>query len=154
MRLFSAAFVLGTFVLQRVARLPDEPLIFVAGGMALLAAAVARPGLSRWLCIALAGMTLGYGHGAWRAAERLSDALAFEREGRDLAVTGIVATLPQVTDRGVRFVFHVESGEGVPEWISLSWFTDRESAPPRIVAGQRWSLTVRLRRPRTLANPH
>src|SRR4051812_9359057 len=153
MRVFAAAFVLGSFLLQREARLPDFDFL-AAGAAAVLAMALVRGRAARIATCILAGVVAGYGYAAWRAEIRLEDALAPALEGRDIAVTGVVSSLPQVTDRGVRFVLHVEAGEGVPEWISLTWYAGRDEGPARIEAGQRWSFPVRLKRPRGLANPH
>ena len=153
MRSCAAAFALGCAWLQRESRLPDfHPLVLAA--VALAAAVCVRSRPARLLVLIVAAAGLGYGYAAWRAEVRLADALPAAAEGQDLRVTGIVASLPQVDGRGVRFVLHVEEGAAVPEWISLTWYADREGPPPKIVAGQRWSLVVRLRRPRGLANPH
>ena len=48
----------------------------------------------------------------------------------------------------------------LPTTISLSWYPERAKGldaaipPPRLTAGERWRFTVRLKRPRGLANPH
>ena len=63
----------------------------------------------------------------------------FAWEGRDVALTGWVAGLPQPTERGTRFVFDVEQvdtpGAVVPSHIALTWYADREggraAAAPR-----------------------
>jgi competence protein ComEC len=39
---------------------------------------------------------------------KLADRLAPEWEGRDIELSGVVASLPQVGERGVRFEFDVE----------------------------------------------
>ena len=65
----------------------------------------------------------GFVYAAWRADVRLADELPGEWEGRDVVVTGVVASLPQNFERGVRFVFEPESAEGpVPRRISLAWY--------------------------------
>ncbi len=99
-----------------------------------------------------------------RRAERLADALPRAWEGRDIAIDGIVSGLPQAGERGTRFLFDplgaVTPGARVPSRLSLTWYAPRgagegdASAVPEIRAGQRWLLTVRLKRPRGLANPH
>ena len=153
MRSLVAAFVLGCTALQRESRLPSfHPLWFAVA--ALAAAALVRPSAARVALIIAAGGLLGYGYAAWRAEARLAESLRFAIEGQDVRVRGVVASLPQWDGRGARFILHVEKGDGVPEWISLTWYAGREGAPPRIVAGQRRDLVVRLRRPRGLANPH
>ena len=161
MRLFALAFIAGTFTLQNAMELPQLRfgLLGVAASLALVLVPDARRGLRALLLLA-AGAFIGYGYAAWRAEERLADALPRSMEGADVEVVGIVAGLPQVTDKGVRFLFDVEGGApGVPSAISLSWYTERVKGgdaipPPKIVAGQRWRLTARLKRPRGYANPH
>ena len=153
MRSLVAAFVLGCTLLQHESRLPNFHPIWIAAAV-LAVAAFVRPAPVRMALLLAGGALLGYGYAAWRAEIRLAEALPVALEGRDLHVTGIVASLPQWDTRGVRFVLHVEKGDAVPEWISLTWYAGREGSPPRVVAGQRWDLTVRLRRPRGLANPH
>jgi competence protein ComEC len=102
---------------------------------------------------------LGFCWAAGFAQLRLADRLDPEIEGRDVAIAGVIAGLPQAFERGVRFDFDVESAQaGVPQRIVLSWYGGAfgEEAPdaPRLHAGERWSFTVRLRRPHGSLNPH
>ena len=155
MRLFVLAWLAGAIALQREAGLPG--FAWGACGLAaLLAAALFRNPKLRGAVVIAAGVLCGFGHAAWRAELRLSDELPFRWEGIDVAVTGVVEGLPQVTDANTRFLFEVESSQGVvPRHVSLAWYPDRRAGPPpRIAAGERWRLTVRLKRPRGLANPH
>jgi len=93
---------------------------------------------------------------------RMADWLAPELEGRDLSVVGVVSSLPAHGERGVRFEFEVESAEGarLPRKLLLSWYRSpfTEEAPALLAGnvhpGERWLLTVRLRRPHGLVNPH
>lgn len=165
MRLFILAFVAGTLALQHAAELPELRLV-PAGVAALLALRLLSPGrhLSRGACLLVAGACIGAGVAAWRAEWRLSDALPLAWEGEDIELVGLVAGLPQPTQRGTRFLFEVEriltAGAVVPETLALTWYPERPRAgdaaiaPPRLAAGERWRLTVRLKRPRGLANPH
>ena len=161
MRLFVLAFLLGTFAVQRLPQLPEARVGF-AGVAALLALGLARSRAARTGLLVVAGASLGFGHAAWRAEQRLEDALPFAWEGRDVEVVGIVADLPQARDRGTRFLFDVERvekpGAVVPPRLSLAWYPRSSSAgrvdPPRLAPGERWRLMVRLKRVRGLANPH
>ena len=89
---------------------------------------------------------------------RLADALPLEWEGRDISLTGVVAELPQSGERSVRVRFDVETVRTplarVPGHISLTWYEEAGRPLPDLRAGQRWQLTVRLRRPHGTANPH
>jgi len=162
MRSFVLAFVLGDLMLQHASVLPDaRPGI--AGVAALLTVALVPHG--RWplrgLLLLVAGCSLGIAWPAWRAEMRLAEALPLEWEGRDIEVVGLVADLAQPKETGTRFMFDIERtltpGARVPEHLSLTWFPERgrEAAPlPKLVPGERWHLTVRLKRARGLANPH
>ena len=51
---------------------------------------------------------LGFAYAAGQATWRMADELAFDDEGRDIAVVGVVASLPVRLERGVRFELDVE----------------------------------------------
>ena len=170
MRAFVLAFVLGTLLLQHAPELPYHR-IGLLGVAALLGVALipARHRACRALVLILAGALAGYGWAAWCAEQRLAESLPAALEGHDIEITGLVAALPQPNEKGVRFLFDVESWDGadtpggaarLPSTISLAWYAQRRrddsdaALPPKIVAGQRWTFAVRLKRPRGLANPH
>src|SRR4051812_40477563 len=128
MRLFAAAFLLGTALLQREAALPEFPVL-LAGAAVVLAAFLFRS-IPRAALLACGALLLGYGYAGWRAQSQLADALPFAREGVDVTVSGVIASLPQETARGTRFVFDVERGVDVPAVIALAWYADVNAAPP------------------------
>lgn len=162
MRLFALAFLAGTVLLQQAAELP------ACRGTGLAAALLLAAQLGgRWVrgpLLLAAGLAAGYDLAAWRAEERLADALPPAWEGHDIEVEGVVSGLPQPGERGTRFLFDADRvhtpGAVVPSRVSLTWYAGRgkggEAAipPPEIRAGERWRMTVRLKRPRGLANPH
>ncbi len=157
-------FAVGVGSLQRQGELPaaGQLAFLVAAGIALAFAAWQLAGWRRPAAALLAGALLGCGWAALAAHWRLSDALDARWEGRDITVTGVIATLPQPLDRGARFEFDVEAAEPsqahVPGHVLLVWYNGltpeefQEVAPLR--AGERWRFTVRMRRPHGLANPH
>ncbi|HLW11144.1 MAG TPA: DNA internalization-related competence protein ComEC/Rec2 [Casimicrobiaceae bacterium] len=171
-----AAFAAGATLLQFCARLPPAPsalalVMLVLTGVALVgsAAAPVRAGsvtldsLLRAALVIVAASLLGFCYAAWRADVRLADALPAAWEETDLRVTGIVDELPQNSESGSRFAFALErvltAGAIVPHRISLAWFAPRAaregtpSEPPIVHAGERWTLTVRLKRPHGNVNP-
>jgi len=157
-------FAGGVVWLQQQAGLPA--LSWTWGLVASLSAvtcAVPGGGRLRLVRAALLGAACGaagFALAAWSAHARLADALPAAWEGREIAIVGVVASLPQADERRVRFEFDVEGvttrGASVPRRIILSWWgrgAYREGWM-RVRAGERWQLVVRLRRPRGTANPH
>jgi competence protein ComEC len=142
--------------------------IALAFGLVVLAGlAVLRMRGTRALGLALlAGGLAAWGATGWRAQLRLADALPPALEGRDLEITGVVASLPALRPDGVQFRFDVEAAQldgrvvQVPARIALGWYRgwneDALIAGPQseLRAGQRWRFTVRLRQPHGHVNPH
>ncbi|MCA3185223.1 MAG: DNA internalization-related competence protein ComEC/Rec2 [Cupriavidus sp.] len=177
MRLLLLAFVAGCWLLQQQGTLPRraEWLVGCALAVGLAGAAWASARLRRrWaphvqlaLAAALAVLT-GLGWAAWRADARIDHWLPPEMAGRNLVVEGMVAGLPDTAPHGTRFLFRVErwedggTGQSLPDRLLLTWRDEvsgtGEAAESQQAAalqpGQRYRLTVRLRRPRGLANPH
>ena len=123
----------------------------------------------RWLrdlLLGIAAAAAGHAATELQAASRVADALSPALEGRDIEVVGVVASLPQRGASGLRFRFEVEQahwrGESValPKLLAIGWYSgwheDAAEVQPRdaLRAGQRWRLTVRLRRPHGNFNPH
>jgi len=175
MRWLLLAFALGVLALQQQAELPAARSAAWAGlplAIALAACIVSRYTSDRrgrvarclaLLCAAVAVGLGGFYYAAWRAEVRLADELPAAWEGRDIDVVGVIDELPQVAARGARFAFAVErvttSGAIVPSRLSLGWYGslrgDEAGADvPEVHAGERWQLTVRLKRPHGTVNPH
>jgi competence protein ComEC len=158
-RLILLGFVAGCWVLQRQGGLPAANVLGVAAFLlaALIALAAARLSHRRanWparMLAVLLGLAVGFCWSAWRAQWRMGDWLATQLEARDIEVTGVVSGLPAELAAGARFAFTVEAaprGERVPDRVVLNW----REAPAGLRPGQRYTFTVRLRRPRGLANP-
>jgi competence protein ComEC len=167
MRLNILFFACGVWLLQRQAELPALSAVWwlLASGLAVLL--IPKRGCASRCArhVLVAGLCFGAGF-YWAAAFahfRLGDALPVAEEGRDIRIVGIVASLPQFDSSSVRFEFDVErvlsEGANVPHHIGLTWWgssarDDRPATLPALHAGERWQLTVRLRRPRGTANPN
>ncbi len=124
--------------------------------------------------VAVAALLLALGSSQWRIADRLQDALDPALEGRDLLLTGTIASLPSRSPSGLRFEFRVDAAEdrgealrvgaggagSVPRSVSMAWFTgfheDAVLSPAQLSlqAGQRWRFAVRLRQVHGARNPH
>ena len=150
-----ASFVLGVCVLQAQSQLAPMAVLAIAalGGCALLVAG-ARSKDTRLAAVLIVcgALAAGFGYAGVRAHWRMAEALAPDDEGRDVRITGVVASLPARLDRGVRFEFDVEAQDpqaSVPARILLGWYNAGE--PVR--AGERWRFLVRLKRPHGTVNP-
>lgn len=140
------AFLAGDCLVQG---LPELPAAAWGGALlVLLIAAVA----CRWrmLVCAVAGFAWAWGWAAYALAHDLPAAL----EGEDLQVVGHIASVPKLTPAGPRFLLDVASWTGresmtLPHRIELTWYDGAVELQP----GERWQLTVRLRRRHGNANP-
>jgi competence protein ComEC len=105
-----------------------------------------------------------------RAIHFASTSLAPQLEGRDIAVTGVVAAMPQRNETGIRFRFDVESASlagapiSIPPRLYLGWYGGAVPDADGVIelqrqaadfhAGERWQMTVRLKAPHGNSNPH
>ena len=158
MTLAAIAFAAGAAALQLQAELPG--LLWLLLLPACGAGCYFRPRLA-----ALFTLVMGFLWAAGVAHVRMADWLAPGLEGRDLDVVGVVASLPAVSERAVRFEFEVESSDQrLPRKLLLAWHRNpwaaqlsdegpallKESVHP----GERWLFTLRLRRPHGHVNPY
>jgi competence protein ComEC len=157
------AFALGVVLLQTQAELPESRLAVCIPLLLLLWRMLAGRTRVALAFLALAAGASGFFYAAWRADLRLADSLSPAWEGRDIRVTGVIDELPQSADRGTRFAFAVEdvapTEASVPSRVSLAWYAGFAGGAasedvPALHAGERWSLTVRLKRPHGTVNPH
>ncbi|WP_306393662.1 DNA internalization-related competence protein ComEC/Rec2 [Telluria beijingensis] len=154
MRSAILAFAAGAAWLQLQAALPSATALLACTAATITACLLLR-GLARTIAT---GLLLGVCWSAAIAHLALRDALPHKDEGRDIAVTGTIASLPHRFDGGVRFHFDVERTDTrdatVPSRIVLSWYGATAADPAFIHPGERWRLVVRLQRPHGNANPH
>ncbi len=160
---YATAFVLGCWWLQQQPVLPSSAGAVAIIPLALLALMCRRLGTRRcaWLCIAGAFAVAGFHWAAAQAYWRLGSGLPPQWDGRDLVVEGVIAEMPQPKARGINVRFDIErvlsTEVGIPSRVILNWYEDRHQpglAIGGLSAGQRWRLTVRLRRPHGSYNPH
>src|SRR3954468_8424111 len=157
MTLAAIAFACGAAALQWQAVLPGWGWFALLPPLAVLS--FLRP--NSLPCLALAA---GFLWAAAFAHLRMDDWLAPQLEGRDIAVVGVVSSLPARMERGVRFELDAEAaptGEKLPGKILLSWYRSRPAQEDEaallereVHPGERWLLTVRLRRPHGSVNPN
>ncbi len=136
---------------------------------ALALVGIARRVRPRVLPALLVAALLSFGLCGLRAVDFSSRALDPSLEGRDIAVTGVVAAMPQRNESGLRFRFEVESATAggaavrVPPQVYLGWYggaipdpnglMELQRLAPELQAGDRWQMTVRLKAPHGNSNP-
>jgi competence protein ComEC len=137
------AFLAAVLLVQQLPALCPYPWLYGAGLAALLTVVKCR----RWpLAFFAAGLLLAHYDAQTRLSERLDAGL----QGVDLAVEGVVASLPEGDARSARFNFDVTHGAvRLPRHLRLSWYDPGQP----LHAGQRWRFTVRLKRPHGSLNP-
>ena len=122
------------------------------------------------LMVAAAGALALFAVSGLRAVAYLEQALAPALEGQDIRVTGVVAAMPQANEAGTRLRLEVEAASlrgapvRLPPQIDVTWYggafrdagepADLQRLPPPVRAGERWAMTVRLKAPHGLRNPH
>jgi competence protein ComEC len=158
---FSISFALGTWLLQQQAVLPE---LHWGTAIIFLFFAYLLPTTNQWqivlrsLLFSLLALSSGFFYAAAIAHQRLSDELPAAWQGRDIIIVGVVAELPRQHERGLGFVFDVEqiltSDAHVPKRILLSTYNNAKYPVLMMHAGERWQLTVRLKRPHSTSNPH
>jgi competence protein ComEC len=161
MRAAIIGFAGGAAFLQQQAALPPLPLLILL----LLAGFVLAMLVRRLPVLFCAGAALGFAWAGLFAQHYLTQELPKDWEGRDITVIGTVASLPNYFERGVRFDFAVErivaqdgTVPALPSRLALSWYSafrgEDSQSVGEVQPGERWQLTVRLRRPHGNANPH
>ena len=156
-------------------------LIFLTQYHPRYATSFYTPKFLRLLLLNLAAFLLGIGWASSFALWRMSDELPHAWEQKTIAIVGVVASVPEATEHGTRFWFDVEKvitkEAVVPHHISLNQYsvsqyggskhgsksqkltidndaTELEAQSDQFKAGERWQLSVRLKRPHGTANPH
>jgi competence protein ComEC len=140
MILRALAFVGGDLVLQQFSQLPPYSALLI---LSVLAVIMAR--LRYWHCLFfIIGFLWASGFGYCQLDNHLSS----ELEGKPITVTGEIANLPDQDEKQKRanFEFLVEKPtEKLPKILKLTWYEPPENI--HLHAGERWTFTVKLKRP-------
>lgn len=137
---FAIAFVLGCLSCFGLGEPPPWPC--------LLAAVVLAAAFAFRHKIVPACFLLGLVWTALHAQQLLDHRLAHELEGRDLLLSGHIASVPVAGSDRASFLFTPDT------WpvghVRLNWYSPPAQLPQ---AGQRWQLMLRLKAPHGLKNP-
>ncbi|MFC4161110.1 DNA internalization-related competence protein ComEC/Rec2 [Chitinimonas lacunae] len=140
------AFALGICLLQRSATLgPSWPWLLAAAVLLCCPVRSLRPG-----ALLLAALLGGLGYANWRAEGRLATRLDPAWENRPLNLSGSVISLVERREYGQRFRFAPDDPR-LPARLLLTDYRPSDSQP--WAPGQRWLLSLRLRRPHGSQNP-
>ncbi|MDR5743310.1 DNA internalization-related competence protein ComEC/Rec2 [Caballeronia sp. LZ029] len=154
MRAILLGFALGVWGLQQQARLPDGIAwsAICAAFVVTMTLGAMKPRV-RIASFVIGACALGFAYAAMRAEVRLREQLPVAYEQRDIELTGFVRGLPEQQADGTRFVFEVEAnGAGLrdfPRIVRLLWPSPNRAT---LRAGERWTLTARLKRAHANAN--
>ena len=183
MILAALMFVFGACVVQQLPQLPNVSWWLCAIAISLILLFLAQnhsyfsknfrltnlhaARLLHRVLIATGAFLFGICWASGFAMWRMSDTLPHAWEQKTITIVGVVASLPETTEHGVRFQFDVENvttpNAIVPRHISLSQYTNSQYDVKQVStfetltqfhAGERWQLAVRLKRPHGTQNPH
>lgn len=162
------SFLFGILLLQQFSILPD---ILWCWALVLV---VSIPFISRFifnqraekLIIVFILFVVGFLWALLRAHWVLDVALPEELQGKDILVTGVVASIPFEDKRKRRFEFDIETIEFNKQKfpsigkVRISWYgkrgkqnTDTYINKIKLKAGQRWQFWLRLKQPHGFMNP-
>lgn len=174
MIIIALGFVFGAWLLQQQPILPALQTAWMLAPSLIIFVKFQHKIVKKFSLIVLATLC-GFFWAATFATIRLSDELPKNWEQQSVEIIGVVASLPEVTERGERFQFDVEKiltkddtkTLKIPQYISLNFYRQSdeskaesskpENAPSLINyfhVGERWQFTVRLKRPHSTYNPH
>lgn len=182
MVLIALGFVAGAWLLQQQTALPSVSHLLLIGFVVVVTITLIQLSYQRLieryahahrtsvlvhqrLMVMVLACAIGFTWATILASYRLSDALPDEWQQKNITVVGVVASLPEQTEHGQRFLFDVEKvltpEAYVPQHISLNINQPYRSTPvastiqtPQVQVGERWQWTVRLKRPHGVVNPH
>ena len=126
MRWLALGWLAGAAWLQSQAGLPAQ--MICTGLLLLCVALISISFLCRPVLLLCAGLAMGIGWSGLLAHNRLAEVLPEALEGKDLRVSGIIASLPDQLERGQRFVFEVEHAEYqgqllvLPRRLAIGWY--------------------------------
>ena len=185
-------FVFGAWLLQQQPVLPSiYSLIAITIcliGLLFINLRFFKIHAAKWLgvyskiSIIVFAIGLGFLWAAGFALNRLSDELPKQWQQKNIQIIGVIASLPELTEYGVRFQFDVEkvltqdtissttskpARLKIPKHISLNFYQQTAFAQSQSLAlkklavkqqyfhvGERWQFSVKLKHPHTTYNPH
>lgn len=154
MRIFSAAFFLGTLAIWVFSEASRLPLLILSSCLLALVSIIFFYFINkirrvRWIVLLVLGLALGSAYSLWTAQQVLSQQLPIEWESKDQLLNGKIIGLPVDFGSYSRFLFAVEQAD-FQGTLRLSWYGDKR---PHLQAGEVWQLNIRAKRPHGVLNP-
>ena len=158
------SFLLGILVLQQFTYLPDIIwcwALLSVFSLPFIPRFISSVSMVRKIRIIILFL-LGFLWAVLRAHWVLDISLPNELQGKDILVTGVVASIPLTDKRKQRFEFNIETMEFNKQKIAsigkvrISWYKKRgrwSKKTLNIKAGQRWQFWLRLKQPHGFMNP-
>ena len=160
------AFLFGILFLQQFSSLPNILWCWVLFLVCLLPFITHDFRFGQIIRVCLL-FIMGFLWALLRAHLILDSGLPDKLQGKDLLVTGVVASIPIEDKRKRRFEFNIESLEyneqhfKSPGTVKLSWYRkplarqakSADTYTTKIKAGQRWQFWLRLKQPHGFMNP-
>ncbi len=136
------SFFLGVLLLQQWSELPGTLLLAIT---LLLASAFS---IYKYWRVAI--FLYGFLFASSVAHYYLSNQLSADLQAQEILVQGDIIGLPDYTARRVRFNFKVtQAPVPLPNKLRLSWYYPEQ----KVLAGQSWQFTVKLKQPHGTLNP-
>jgi competence protein ComEC len=139
MGLFTTFFLLGVCGVLVLPTVPDLVWLFVG----LFIAVLLHFFVQRKLTLALLAFAAGLFWVMLFAHHQLVLRLPHQLEGKKITVVGSIVSLPQENDGHTNFLFNTK------RLLKLSWY----KGAPQLHPGEKWQLTVKLKRPHGFMNP-
>lgn len=156
------SFLFGILLLQQFSTLPDILWCWALISILILPFLPRHFQVNRIFILFM----LGFLWALLRAHWVLDIALPTELQGKDVLVTGVIASIPIEDKRKRRFEFDIETLEYNKEKLTspgkarISWYSQRGSYLKediknkiKLKAGQRWQFWLRLKQPHGFMNP-
>lgn len=145
MSIFTIGFLAGIFIIFNLAVLPS--IFLLTSFLTIIAIIfVYKRNVIIFFAFSLAlGLSYATIYGTYLSTAFISHQL----ENKNLTITGFISSLPKNKTYYQSFLFTTTQLSGKKSTIQLSW-NNKEA---KLIPGQIWRLTVKLKRPHTLANP-
>lgn len=152
MRLFALAFLSGILILQNFATIPEIKWVWIIFGVGIVLLFYSYSRI-------IAGCVLGFAWCLLYAHMQMAWTLPENLEGKSILVTGFVASIPNTSQRINSFMFsikklqfenNIQFAQGL---LRLSWQQNKNEKKQLLRVGDKWQLSVRLKKIHGQMNP-